>query len=96
MTKHLFLTMYLLLLSGELFAQNVRPDGYTDSDGISLNAQKPTIEKIAGSSVDYYTGTANIRISLHSISSLDFKIPIALLYSASGPPQIAVLGYEVV
>ena len=84
MKKYLFLLSCLLLLSGELFAQDSKPEGYTDSDGASLNAQKPTVEKIVGSSVDYYTGTANIGVSLHTISSYGFKIPVALQYTASG------------
>lgn len=46
--------------------------------------EQPVLEKIAKTSVDYYTGTANVYVPLYTISSYGINIPIGLNYSAKG------------
>ena len=77
MKKYLFILSCLFLVPSGLFAQDRASAGFTASDKFSLNAQRPTVNKIVGSTVDYYTGTANIRVGLHTISSHGFTIPLA-------------------
>ena len=59
-------------------------DGTMASDYAALATERPTMEKQVKSSVDYYTGTANVNVSLYTVSSYGFNIPISVQYTASG------------
>ena len=55
-----------------------------ENSGFSLSAGNLTMARQVGSSVDYYTGTANVNVQLYNISSYGIEIPVAVRYSASG------------
>lgn len=83
--KVIFIVALLLLTNASLFAQkyNLKIDGIYSKNYVQT-PEMSAIKQIALSSVNYSTGSVDIKIPLFTIESGDLSLPIYLSYNTTG------------